>query len=165
MKEIFFTTMTLNISLHSMYVSTTQNPADAPSRSVFSLDCTLHPDLWRNVQREFSGLTGHTCDLMALDSNAIVDLQRNPLPHFTRHSTPASGCGCIRTRFITSSSLPMCFLHCFWWVRYYISSRLITARAPCLPWIYIHGSTGGHSSSTMPPSPVYLWLKATIRLC
>ena len=89
-KKIFFTTMKLNISLHLMHISTTKNPADAPSRVVYSLDSTLHPDLWKKVQRTFSGPTGHTCDLMALDSNAMLDLQENRLPHFTLHLTPAS---------------------------------------------------------------------------
>ena len=39
-----------------------------------------------------------------------------------------------------------CVSSTLWLVRYYIYSRLITARAPWLPWIYIHWSTGGHST-------------------
>lgn len=33
---------------------------------------------------------GHSCDLMALDSNVMKDLLGNPLPHFTPSSSPGS---------------------------------------------------------------------------
>ena len=93
----------------------------------------------------------------------------NPLPHFTLHHTPASlGVNAFAqdlSRRAPFLEFPMCFLHSLLLVRYYIYSRLITAQAPWLPWIYTHRSTGGHSSSTMPTNPVYLWPKAIIRLC
>ena len=41
---------------------------------------------------EFGGLTGHACDLMALDSNVMCDRDGTPLPHFSPYPTPAS-CG------------------------------------------------------------------------
>ena len=65
-KKLFFTKMKLNISLHLVYIPTSQNEADAPSRRLTSMDCKLHPDVWERVQRDFGGPQGHTCDLMAL---------------------------------------------------------------------------------------------------
>ena len=54
------------------------------------MDCKLHPDIWERVQRAFGGLQRHTCDLMALDSNAMTDQEGVLLPHFTSHSSPQS---------------------------------------------------------------------------
>lgn len=90
MKQLFFTTLRLNISLHVSYVATGNNPADAPSRRLSVLDSRLHPDMWSTVEKEFGGPDGHTCDLMALDSNAMLDKEGVPLPHFTPHQSPAS---------------------------------------------------------------------------
>ena len=39
--------------------------------------------LWEIAQREFAGREGHSCDLMALESNAMRDVHGNPIPHFT----------------------------------------------------------------------------------
>ena len=91
-KRLFFTTAQLNISLHISYVASGENPADVPSRRLSILDNKLHPRVWSVVQREFGGPFGHTCDLMALDSNVMCDLDGNPLPHFSPYPTPAS-CG------------------------------------------------------------------------
>ena len=46
--------------------------------------------MWQKVQREFGGSTGHTFDLMSLDSNVQKDLSGNNLPHFTPVSSPGS---------------------------------------------------------------------------
>jgi len=46
--------------------------------------------LWEIVQREFGGREGHSCDLMALDSNAMRDVHENLLPHFTPIPSPGS---------------------------------------------------------------------------
>ena len=72
-KKLFFTTSKLNIALHLTYITSKENDADAPSRRLTTLDCKLHPKLWQRVQQEFGGPKGHTCDLMALDSNAMTD--------------------------------------------------------------------------------------------
>ena len=79
-KKLFFTTAKLNISLHLSFIPTNENEADAPSRRLTTLDCKLHPDIWAKVQKEFGGQKGHTCDLMALDSNVMTDRDGSPLP-------------------------------------------------------------------------------------
>ena len=80
----------MNVSLHLAYSPTSENDADAPSRRLTTLDCKLHPDIWERVQQEFGGPKRHTCDLMALDSNAMTNQQGVPLPHFTPHLSPQS---------------------------------------------------------------------------
>ena len=63
------------------------NPADHPSRSISKMDCTLRREAWHVIQARWGP---HTLDLMALDSNAMLDAQGQVLPHFTRFPTPAS---------------------------------------------------------------------------
>ena len=46
--------------------------------------------LWQIVQKEFGGREGHTCDLMALDSNSMTDAHGYSLPHFTPIPSPGS---------------------------------------------------------------------------
>ena len=89
-KALFFTTMDLNILLHMLYVPSQQNPADAPSRRLSLLDYTLTPEIWNEVQLRFGGEEGHSCDLMALDSNAMSNRLGCPLPHFTPYPSPCS---------------------------------------------------------------------------
>ena len=89
-KALFFTTMDLNILLHMLYIPSQENPADAPSRRLSSLDYTLASEIWNNVQLTFGGGQGHSCDLMALDSNAMSDKLGHPLPHFAPHPSPGS---------------------------------------------------------------------------
>ena len=81
-KKLFFTTSKLNMTLHLTYITSKENEADVPSRCLTTLDCKLHPKLWQRVQQEFGGPKGHTCDLMALDSNAMTDQDGSLLPHF-----------------------------------------------------------------------------------
>ena len=90
LKRLFFTTVDLNVSLHLSYISTNDNPADSHSRRLSTMDSKLCPALWKVVEQEFGGPTGHTCDLMALDSNAMKDKFGKSLPHFTPCQTPAS---------------------------------------------------------------------------
>lgn len=54
------------------------------------LDSTLTPAMWKKVQHECGGDTGHSCDLMALDSNAMTDLSGSPLPHFSPFPSPGA---------------------------------------------------------------------------
>ena len=88
LKVLFWNTVRLNVALSLKYVSSAENPADRPSRHLSDLDCSLSPRLWSIIQRDFGGPIGHTCDLMALDSNAQCDPQGHPLPHFAPVLTP-----------------------------------------------------------------------------
>ena len=81
-KKLFFTTTKLNIALHLMYIPSKENEAEKPSHRLTTLDSKLHPRLWQRVQKKFGGPKGHTCDLMALDSNSMTDQDGSPLPQF-----------------------------------------------------------------------------------
>ena len=59
---------------------TEENLADAPSRRPSPTDCKLSGLPWLIVERDFGVVDGHTYDMMALDSNAMKNLQRQPLP-------------------------------------------------------------------------------------
>jgi len=109
MKQLFFATMRLNLSLHLFYVPSSENPADAPSRRMSSADSKLHPALWDVVQREFGGTQGHTIDLIALDSNVMTDLSGVPLPHFTLHPSPASSGVNLFAQDLSSDGTPLYF--------------------------------------------------------
>ena len=90
LKKLFFTTVELNVSLYFSYIPSQQNPADAPSRRLSSLDSTLTTTAWEIVQNLFGGNEGHTADLMALDSNVMQDKLGRSLPHFTPGPAPGS---------------------------------------------------------------------------
>ena len=106
-KKLFFTTTKLNIALHLMCIPSTENEADAPSRRLTTLDCKLHPRLWQRIQKEFAGPKGHTCDLMALDSNSMTYHDGSPLPHFTPQPSPQS---CVVNFFAQDLSSGVPFL-------------------------------------------------------
>ena len=89
-KALFFTTTGLNILLRMFNVPTQENQADTPSHRLSSLDYKLAPEIWNEVQQEFGGVGGHSCDLMALDSNAMTDKLGHLLPHFTPYPSPGS---------------------------------------------------------------------------
>jgi hypothetical protein len=90
LNSLFFTTVRLNLSLRLTYIPTDENLADGPSRRLSVGDCKLHPAIWQIVQDRFGGVSGHSCDFMALDSNAMTDGQGNVLPHFTPGPSPKS---------------------------------------------------------------------------
>ena len=69
-------------------VKSPDNPADAPSRRLSLVDSTLTLRIWSTVQSVFGGPQGHTCDLMALDSNTQRDNNGIPLPHIAPVPTP-----------------------------------------------------------------------------
>lgn len=89
LKELFWITVDLNISLHVHLVASKENPADAPSRSWSFWDCMLSRACWMKVQRLLGGAGGHTIDLLSLDSNVQGDFQGHALPHFAPVPTPA----------------------------------------------------------------------------
>ena len=90
LKRLFFTMVDLNVSLHLSYISTNDNPADSHSHHLSTMDSKLCPALWKVVEQQVGGPTGHTCNLTALDSNAMKDKFEKSLPHFTPCETPAS---------------------------------------------------------------------------
>ena len=81
LKQIFETTLRLNIALHLDWVPSALNPADQPSREWSDADVILAPNFWERVE----ALAGpHSIDLMALDSNSQCHR------HYTPHPTPLS---------------------------------------------------------------------------
>ena len=76
------------MAISLQHVKSAVSPADAPSRRLSVVDSSLAPRIWSTVQRVFGGPGGHTCDLMALDSNAQRDNNGIPLPHITPVPTP-----------------------------------------------------------------------------
>ena len=59
-------------------------------------DSRLSKKVWDLVDRTFGGEDGHSVDLMALDSNAMLGKTGVPLPHFSLHSSPKSVRICAR---------------------------------------------------------------------
>ena len=107
LKRLFFTTSKLNVSLYMLYILTGQNPANAPSRRLSHLDSKLSDGLREIVQREFGVRERHSCDLMALDSNAMRDVHRNPSPHFTPIPSPGSSSVNLFTQDLVSHGVLM----------------------------------------------------------
>ena len=87
LKDLFWTTVRLNVAITLSYVASVNNPADGPSRRPLVTDCSLAPRIWSIVQQVFGGPKGHTCDLMALDSNAQCDFNGNTLPYIAPVAT------------------------------------------------------------------------------
>lgn len=90
LKELFHFTLKNAVTLKLTYIASADNPADHPSRDIRKSDCRLSTEARNTVDSAFGGSSGHTFDLMALDSNAFVSRQGNPLPHYTQHPSPAS---------------------------------------------------------------------------
>ena len=55
-----------NFALHLKYIPSNENTADAPSRTLSDIDCSLSEETWARVQARFRP---HTFDLMSLDTN------------------------------------------------------------------------------------------------
>lgn len=89
-KRIFNLVTARNLQMTMHYVPSASNPADWFTRQSHGSDAMLSPEFWSRVQQHFGGETGHTFDLMALDSNAMRDADGFPLPHFTPFPTPGS---------------------------------------------------------------------------
>ena len=89
-KDIFSITLEYDILLNLIFVPSAENQADEASRAIRKSDASLSDVYWCQIQKYFGGTTGHTCDLMALDSNAKKDRNGHVLPHFTPCPTPHS---------------------------------------------------------------------------
>ncbi|KAK3747892.1 hypothetical protein QZH41_001356 [Actinostola sp. cb2023] len=92
LKELYSTVADQHIHLAVSYISSGENPADEPSRKLSPADCKLAPHLWSLLQEHprFGGPSGHSIDLMALDSNTQDGKDGKPLPHFTPYPMPGS---------------------------------------------------------------------------
>ncbi|VDI64552.1 Hypothetical predicted protein, partial [Mytilus galloprovincialis] len=80
LKDIFYFTHEFNISLHVHFIASADNPADKESRRMSKADAKLSDEYWRFVEDKFGP---HSIDLMALDSNVMLDSNGQPLKHFT----------------------------------------------------------------------------------
>ena len=67
LKGLFQLTLDLDIILNLHYVPSKENLADEPSRQLNK--STLHTDIWHKIQEQLGAGTGHTIDLMSVDSN------------------------------------------------------------------------------------------------
>lgn len=90
------------------HVLSHENSATAPSRRLSPLDCQLSEESRKVVQEQFGGPAGHTCDLMALDSNVMKDIHGNPLAHFTPWPSPGSSGVNIFAQDLSSEEEVLC---------------------------------------------------------
>ena len=89
-KDIFSLTLEFDMVLNLIFVPSSENQSDEASRSIRKSDAALSDIYWLRIQEYFGGKTGHTCDMMALDSNAKKNRNNQTLPHFTPYQTPHS---------------------------------------------------------------------------
>ncbi|CAC5393955.1 unnamed protein product [Mytilus coruscus] len=82
-KDFFKFTIDSDIILNLYYIPSKQNLADALSRSLTKCDATITKAIWQIIQEHFGRNSGHTLDLMALESNSMKDKKGNILKHFT----------------------------------------------------------------------------------
>jgi hypothetical protein len=87
LKSIVTLVAKTSCDLKLMYVSSADNPADAPSRTLALSDSRLSESTWKRVEELFGP---HSCDMMALDSNAMRAADGSALPHFTPWPLPDS---------------------------------------------------------------------------
>jgi hypothetical protein len=90
-----------NIHLNLLHIPSGLNVADPPSRTLSLQDTKLAGATWATIRRHFGGQFGHSIDLMALPSNAMVDFQGSRLPFISRFPTP----GCLGVNFFAQSPL------------------------------------------------------------
>lgn len=101
-KSIFTLVFSLNVELNLFHVPSSQNPADAPSRSLNMSDVMLSRSSWSSVEKQFGP---HTVDLMALDSNTMISR------HFTPGPSPKTSGINVFAQDITKEGNPYVFLH------------------------------------------------------
>jgi len=106
LKALFHLMVGLNCDLNLFYVSSEENPADAPSRTLSLADARLSVVAWARVEKLFGP---HTFDLMALDTNAMCDVAGAPLPHFTPWPLPHSSGVNVLTKTLSEKENYYCF--------------------------------------------------------
>ena len=87
MKDLFFLTLKLNISLSLSFVPSESNLADEPSRIYSDSDCSLSPCIWSLVNSTFGP---HTHDMMTIPSNVMKDSSGQSLTFFSPHPVPGT---------------------------------------------------------------------------
>ncbi|MEW8340539.1 MAG: hypothetical protein AB2708_11875, partial [Candidatus Thiodiazotropha taylori] len=90
LKEIFSFCLEYDLVLKLVYVKSKDNPADFPSRELKKIDACLTEATWQRVQEKFGNKSGHSIDLMALDSNCMRHKDGSLLKHFSPYNTPLS---------------------------------------------------------------------------
>ncbi|KAK6168790.1 hypothetical protein SNE40_019969 [Patella caerulea] len=90
LKDIFEMVRDLRVVIRFNYVPSKDNLADGFSRILSKEDAMLSSIAWERIQQAIGG-SGHTLDLMALDSNTMCDREGKKLTHFTAYNTPCSG--------------------------------------------------------------------------
>jgi hypothetical protein len=101
LKSVFVVASFANIHLNLLHIPSGLNVADPPSRTLSLQDTKLAGATWATIQRHFGGQFGHSIDLMALPSNAMVDFQGSRLPFISPFPTP----GCLGVNFFAQSPL------------------------------------------------------------
>jgi len=76
-----------NFALHLKYIPSNENIADAPSRTLSDIDCSLSEEAWTRVRARFEP---HMFDWMSLDSNFRRGRDGSLLPHYSPWPTPYS---------------------------------------------------------------------------
>ena len=89
-KDPFFELSERNLQLRLSHGKSSNYPADGLSRRLSGLDSRLWDETCSLVEQTFGGTSGHSFDLMALDSNAVIGRSGGLLPHFTPFPSPDS---------------------------------------------------------------------------
>ena len=87
LQALFLLTVDLRISVNMIWISTSKNPADAPSRMLQRSDSMLSPSLRRQIWECYGPFS---FDLMALPSNVFRDPSGKALKFFSRAPAPSS---------------------------------------------------------------------------
>ena len=90
LKDLFNFLLENDVVLNLAFVSSENNLADAPSRVLKKSDAMFSKGTWEKIQQAFGGNRGHSIDMMALDSNCMIDKTGKPLKHFTPFWTSGS---------------------------------------------------------------------------
>ncbi|KAK6166305.1 hypothetical protein SNE40_023034 [Patella caerulea] len=85
LKDIYFILQEFNIHMNLVFIPSSDNPADGPSRAFLKSDACLSDLAFKRVDIIFGP---HTIDLMSLDCNAMKGRDGVTLPHYTPYSTP-----------------------------------------------------------------------------
>ena len=104
-KRLFYVLSDRNFPFILFHVKSSDNQADGPSRRLSKSDSKLSARAWALVKQSVGGTCGHSFDLMALDSNAVIGLDGSPLPHFTPFffKSTFARCQFIFSRFVCNA--------------------------------------------------------------